>query len=124
MPGTSPFWRSLVALPLPEVLRSVTVSFPTSMFILSSLLVSGLHEQRADRVSVVDALDRLAEQPPDALHANLRTLLPGFRQRDRIGHDHVLKRGSGDPLDGRAAEHRVACARRDTRGAGGTLTSA
>ena len=53
----------------------------------------------------MDALDRLSEEAPDALHANLLAGLALLRQRNRIGHDHVLERGISDPLDRLPAEH-------------------
>src|SRR5678815_3049777 len=98
-----PWARSLREPPFPERPRSVTVSFPTSMtFSLSGpWLFPGcclvLHEQAADRIAVMDALDRLAEQPADALDAHLAARGTELAERDRVGDDHVLERRVLDP---------------------------
>src|SRR5262249_12548862 len=84
--------------------------------VLQSTLYPGrLAEQTADRIPVVDALDRLAEQATDALDPDLGARRTDLGERDGVGDHDVLQRRVVDPLHRLAAEHRVARARADAR---------
>src|SRR6266545_2040355 len=66
-----------------------------------------LDEQARERVRLVDAADRLGEQPGDGERADLRAGRGGGPERDRVRDDDLLDRALRDPLDGRAGEDRV-----------------
>ena len=57
---------------------------------------------------MVDALDRLTEQAPQAEHLEPRARLEPRRLRDRVGDPHLGQTRVVDALDRRAAEHAVA----------------
>src|SRR2546430_13600354 len=70
-----------------------------------------LHEERAHRILVADAKNRLGEQPRDRQHADLLARLSGLGERDGVGHHQLVHFRLRDALDRAARQHRLRAVR-------------
>src|SRR5215470_17771422 len=109
MPGTRPAARRRFASFLPVLLRYSTVSLPKSM----TVSFGSSDEERADRIAVVNALHRLAEETGDAGNFDLLVLSRRLGRRNGVGDVDVGQRRILDALERRAGEDAVGRARRD-----------
>src|SRR6185503_20937926 len=106
--GTLPVARTLRAPPFLVPGLTATLTFAKSMT-SSFFLISD--EQRANRVAVMNAFDRLAQQPGDAENPDLRAGFDVVPDRDGVGDQELLDRRRHDAFERRRRQHAVGRAR-------------
>src|SRR3989442_12092937 len=107
MAGTSPARRRRLATSLPVAWRRLIVS---SCISIVRLPPARSYEQRRHGLFVVDAAERLAEEPRHGQHRDTpRALLRG--PGDRVGPDDLFGRRPGDPRHRGSPQAPVAAAR-------------